>query len=135
MRANESSRHYRPSHILIYLISENIENLEATIKKIADSFFAHDSPAAVFLNEYVKGTKRLPVTTEGIVGLPRMWRRVKISTAESQPNFLFLDLPVTPTDNTTPTRFKSNAVLQELEKDRAQDVPVFGVSGVSPAAR
>ncbi|KAF9368007.1 hypothetical protein BGX21_006900, partial [Mortierella sp. AD011] len=104
------------------------EDLETTIRKITERFFAKDSPAAIFLNEYVKGARELPVTTEGIKGLPRCWRRGKTTAPESRPNFLFLDLPTSSTEN-IPERFLSNVILQELEKTEAQDVPVFGVSG------
>ncbi|KAF9148355.1 hypothetical protein BGX20_006357, partial [Mortierella sp. AD010] len=104
------------------------QDLETTIRKVAARFFNNDSPAAVFLNEYVKGKVTLPLTTQGIIGLPRAWRRGKTTAPESRPNFLFLDLPTPSTDN-IPERFRSNVILQELEKTEAQDVPVFGVSG------
>ncbi|KAF8938717.1 hypothetical protein BGZ58_000323 [Dissophora ornata] len=104
------------------------EDLETTIRKVAARFFANESPAAIFLTEYVKGARELPVTTEGIKGLPRCWRRGKTTAPESRPNFLFLDLP-TPSTGNIPERFLSNVILQELEKTEAQDVPVFGVSG------
>ncbi|KAF9152808.1 hypothetical protein BGX20_005057, partial [Mortierella sp. AD010] len=103
-------------------------DLESTIRKITTSFFANDSSAAIFLNEYVKGARKLRVTTGGVKGLPRAWRRGKTTAPESRPNFLFLDLPIPSTGN-IPERFLSNVILQELEKTEAQDVPVFGVSG------
>ncbi|KAF9993836.1 hypothetical protein BGZ79_001448, partial [Entomortierella chlamydospora] len=104
------------------------QDLETTIRKITTRFFANDSPAAIFLTEYVKGARKLPLTTQGIKGLPRAWRRGKTTAPESRPNFLFLDLPAPSTDN-IPERFRSNVILQELEKTESQDVPVFGVSG------
>ncbi|ORY88699.1 hypothetical protein BCR41DRAFT_31343 [Lobosporangium transversale] len=69
-----------------------------------------------------------PLTTEVITGLPRVWRRGKTTAPDSRPNFLFLDLPTPSTEN-IPERFKSNVILQELERTESQDVPVFGVSG------
>ncbi|KAF9084747.1 hypothetical protein BGX27_003718 [Mortierella sp. AM989] len=104
------------------------EDLETTIKKITASFFANDSQAAVFLNKYVKGEMELSVTTDGILSLPRAWRRGKTSepTQESRPNFLFLDLPAAPSDNTIPDQFSSNVILSALENTEARDVPVFG---------
>ncbi|KAG0009763.1 hypothetical protein BGZ80_002093 [Entomortierella chlamydospora] len=104
------------------------QDLETTIRKVAARFFANDSPPSIFLKEYVKGARKLPLTTAGIKGLPRCWRRGKTTAPESRPNFLFLDLPTTPTDN-IPERFRPNVILQELERTEAQDVPVFGVSG------
>ncbi|KAF8970523.1 hypothetical protein BGZ46_010474, partial [Entomortierella lignicola] len=103
-------------------------DLETIIRKVTARFFANDSPAAVFLNEYVKGKATLPLTTQGIKGLPRAWRRGKTTAPESRPNFLFLDLP-TPSTDSIPERFLSNVILQELEKTEAQGVPVFIVSG------
>ncbi|KAF9992579.1 hypothetical protein BGZ79_002908, partial [Entomortierella chlamydospora] len=46
------------------------QDLETTIKKITARFFANDSPTAIFLNDYVKGANKLPLTTQGIKGLP-----------------------------------------------------------------
>ncbi|KAF9979938.1 hypothetical protein BGZ79_006432, partial [Entomortierella chlamydospora] len=102
-------------------------DLETTIKKVAARFFANDSPAAIFLNNYVKGKVALPLTTQGVKGLPRAWRRGKTTAPESRPNFLFLDLPLAPTDNIIPDQFRSNVVLDALEKTESRDVPVFGV--------
>ncbi|KAG0012920.1 hypothetical protein BGZ80_011418 [Entomortierella chlamydospora] len=102
--------------------------LRADINKITGRFFAPGSPTALFLDSYVRGEMELPVTTAGIKGLPRVWRRGKTTAPESRPSFLFLDLPTTPTDS-TPERFRSNVILQELERTESQDVPVFGVSG------
>ncbi|KAF8949847.1 hypothetical protein BGZ46_004913, partial [Entomortierella lignicola] len=87
-----------------------------------------DSPTAIFLTEYVKGAKELPLTTECIKGLQRARRRGKTTAPESRPNFLFLNLP-TPSTSNISERFQSNVILQELKKTEAQDVPVFGVSG------
>ena len=103
--------------------------METTIKKITTRFFAQDSPAAVFLKEYVQGKITLPKTTQGIIGLPRAWRReiAKEKMSESQPNFLFLDLPEAPFDSTIPERFKMNVIIDALEDTTARDIPVFGV--------
>ncbi|KAF9151303.1 hypothetical protein BGX20_005448, partial [Mortierella sp. AD010] len=103
------------------------QDLEATIKKLTARFFANDSPAAIFLNDYVKGANELPLTTQGIKGLPRAWRRGKTTAPESRPNFLFLDLPSVPTNNIIPDHFRSNIILDALEKTESRDVPVFGV--------
>ncbi|KAF9426945.1 hypothetical protein BGZ76_002531 [Entomortierella beljakovae] len=120
-----------PSKNTIHVIVQrpSAEDLEITIKRITARFFAHDSPASIFLNEYVKGEKTLSTTTEGIIGLPRAWRRGKTSepTLESRPNFLFLDLPETPSHNSIPDQFRSNVILSSLENTEARDVPVFGV--------
>jgi hypothetical protein len=85
----------------------------------------------IFLKEYVKGAIALPKTTQGIIGLPRAWRRGKASglTSESQPNFLFLDLPETPTDNTILEQFGSNVILRSLETTEVHGVPIFSISG------
>ncbi|KAF9178941.1 hypothetical protein BGZ49_005239, partial [Haplosporangium sp. Z 27] len=61
------------------------QDLETTIRKITARFFANESPAAIFLNDYVKGGITLPATTEGIIGLPRAWRRGKATAPESRP--------------------------------------------------
>jgi hypothetical protein len=47
--------------------------------------------------------------------------------SESQPNFLFLDLPEAPSDSTIPERFKTNVIIDALEDTTARDVPVFGM--------
>ncbi|KAG0008386.1 hypothetical protein BGZ82_004712, partial [Podila clonocystis] len=47
-------------------------DLRVDIKKITDKFFASGSPIADFLDAYVQGEKRLPVTTTGIKGLPKV---------------------------------------------------------------
>ncbi|KAF9090109.1 hypothetical protein BGX27_002332, partial [Mortierella sp. AM989] len=111
-----------PAKKTIHVIVQrpSAEDLEATVKRISARFFADDSPAAIFLNEYVKGAKTLPVTTDsGIPQLPRAWRRGKTSepTLESRPNFLFLDLPAAPSDNIIPDQFSSNS--QVVEKREA----------------
>ncbi|KAF8974124.1 hypothetical protein BGZ46_009757, partial [Entomortierella lignicola] len=105
------------------------QDLETTIRKITASFFANDSPAAIFLNDYVKSGIALPATAEGVIGLPRAWRRGKTTAPESRPNFLFLDLLSAPIDNIIPDQFRSNVILDALEKTESRDVPVFGVSG------
>ncbi|KAF9429272.1 hypothetical protein BGZ76_001560, partial [Entomortierella beljakovae] len=71
----------------------------------------------------------LPVTTAGVLGLPRVQRRVR-PLPESSPNFIFLDLPTNPTDS-IPERFRSNVILQHLERKGGApwDVPVFGATG------
>ncbi|KAF9416857.1 hypothetical protein BGZ76_004592, partial [Entomortierella beljakovae] len=104
-------------------------DIDSVIKKVSARVFASDSTIAVFLKEYVKGERKLPTTTEGIIGLPKLWRRGKKSATDSRPTFLFLDLPTAPTDNSIASQYQSNVILKALDDDGPQDVPVFGVSG------
>ncbi|KAF9403901.1 hypothetical protein BGZ94_004467, partial [Podila epigama] len=106
-------------------------DLRADIKKIADRFFATGSPASTFLDAFVRGQYKLPVTTTGIKGLPKVLRRGVVDRQDSGPSLLFLDLPTPPLNvgDPIPERFRSNVLLNKLEGMQAQDLPVFGVSG------
>ncbi|ORZ08266.1 hypothetical protein BCR41DRAFT_399329 [Lobosporangium transversale] len=106
-----------------------IEDLATAIKKIVDQFFAPSSSARNFLEEYVRDHGELPVTTEGVKGLPRISRRGKPLAPMSRPSLLFLDLPASYPDDLTPNRFRSNVILNALDNTASRDVPVFGVSG------
>ncbi|KAF9557171.1 hypothetical protein EC968_007782 [Mortierella alpina] len=106
-------------------------DLHADIKKIRDKFFAPESKHAEFLVSYVQGKGLLPITEDGLRGLPKVLRRGAVESEEAQPSLLFLDLPEPPstTGDPVPKRFKSNVLLGVLERMQAQDLPVFGVSG------
>ncbi|KAF9383203.1 hypothetical protein BGX21_001623 [Mortierella sp. AD011] len=101
-------------------ISPSSEELDAIVKKISEQFFAPGSRASDFLEKYVKGLVKLPVTTDGIRDLPRVWRRGKTPAPESRPSFLFLDLPTSA--ETVPDQFKSNVILNALETTESQDL-------------
>ncbi|KFH63571.1 hypothetical protein MVEG_10265 [Podila verticillata NRRL 6337] len=99
---------------------------------LSDRFFAPGSSACTFLNAYVRGKFKLPVTTTGSVkGLPRILQRGIVDTQDSGPSLLFLDLPDLPLNagDPEPERYRSNVLLNVLERMQAQDLPVFGVSG------
>ncbi|KAG0364826.1 hypothetical protein BGZ54_007114 [Gamsiella multidivaricata] len=104
--------------------------LKMGIKRIADKFFACGSPAAEFLDAFVRGQQALPLATSGVRGLPNVVRRGVIKAPDSRPNLLFLDLPVPPssTDDPIPDKFRSNVLLDVLERMHSGDFPVFGVS-------
>ncbi|KAF9344405.1 hypothetical protein BGX26_004416 [Mortierella sp. AD094] len=68
-------------------------DLRTDIKKITDKFFAQGSRTTDFLDSFVRGVRRLPVTAGPIAGLPRAWRRGYGMPSESRPSLLFLDLP------------------------------------------
>ncbi|KAG0287865.1 hypothetical protein BGZ98_004454, partial [Dissophora globulifera] len=106
-------------------------DLRADIKKIADKFFATGSKHADFLDAYVRGEFKLPVTTNGVRGLPKVLRRGIVDTLDSGPSLLFLDLPDPPlrAGDPVPERFRSNILFSVLDGMQAQDLPVFGVSG------
>ncbi|KAF9536266.1 hypothetical protein EC957_011803, partial [Mortierella hygrophila] len=110
--------------------SSRPSDLRADIKKIADRFFATGSPASDFLDAYVQGEFKLPITTSGIKGLPKVLRRGVVDSQDSGPSLLFLDLPKPPLNvgDPIPERFRSNVLLSKLEGMQAQDLPVFGVS-------
>ncbi|KAG0047173.1 hypothetical protein BGZ89_005029, partial [Linnemannia elongata] len=105
-------------------------DLRADIKKITDRFFATGSSASDFLDAYVRGEFKLPITTGGIKGLPKVLRRGVVDSQDSGPSLLFLDLPNPPLNagDPIPERFRSNVLLSKLEGMQAQDLPVFGVS-------
>ena len=107
----------------------SLGDLRADIKKITDRFFATGSPLSDFLDAYVRGEYKLPVTTTGIKGLPKVLRRGVVDSQDSGPSLLFLDLlnPPLHTDDPIPKRFRSNILLSKLEGMQAQDLPVFGV--------
>ncbi|KAF9416742.1 hypothetical protein BGZ76_004608, partial [Entomortierella beljakovae] len=79
------------------------QDLEEKVKRITSSFFAQGSATAAFLVDYVKGKYKLPVTTEGVKGLPNIRRRGKKDNLQhSQPSLLFLDLPTIQHDGSVP---------------------------------
>ncbi|KAF9578526.1 hypothetical protein BGW38_005623, partial [Lunasporangiospora selenospora] len=106
-------------------------DLHADIKRIREKFFAAGSKHAEFLISYVQGKGSLPITEDGLRGLPMVLRRGAVDSEKAQPSLLFLDLPEPPSsaDDLIPERFKSNILLGVLETMKAQDLPVFGVSG------
>lgn len=78
----------------------------------------------------MRGEFKLPITTGGIKGLPKVLRRGVVDSQDSGPSLLFLDLPNPPLNagDPIPERFRSNVLLSKLEGMQAQDLPVFGVS-------
>ncbi|KAI7817655.1 hypothetical protein BC939DRAFT_480963 [Gamsiella multidivaricata] len=64
-------------------------DLRTDIKKIAYRFFATGSPASIFLDAYVRGEFKLPVTTAGIKGLPKVLLRGVVESQDSGPSLLF----------------------------------------------
>ncbi|KAI7822679.1 hypothetical protein BC939DRAFT_493455 [Gamsiella multidivaricata] len=121
----------RPVSSFLRAASPTYKELDAIIKDVVKQFFAPESFAALFLDSYVQGQQGLPTTTDGICGLPRMWRRGRRRAPESHPSLLLLDLPLPPesADHLVPERFRSNAVLNLLEESLMRDIPIFGVSG------
>ncbi|KAF9091626.1 hypothetical protein BGX27_001997, partial [Mortierella sp. AM989] len=104
-------------------------DLRTDIKKIADRFFATGSPASVFLDAYVRGEKKLPVTTSDIKGLPKVLRRGVTAKVESRPSPVFgFTSPPSNIGDAVPERFRSNVLLEKLEGMQSQDLPVFDVS-------
>ena len=99
------------------------------ICRIRNEFFAAGSKYVKFLDSYVQGQYSLPVTTNGVCGLPKVLRRGVVNKQDAKPNLLFLDLPDAPLSAAVPVpeRFKSNVLLDVLENMQAQDLPVFGV--------
>ncbi|KAG0285780.1 hypothetical protein BGZ97_007676, partial [Linnemannia gamsii] len=67
----------KPPKNTIHVIVERPPSgdLRADIEKIADRFFAAGSPASDFLDANVRGEFKLPITTSGIKGLPKVLRR------------------------------------------------------------
>ncbi|KAG0348134.1 proteasome regulatory particle base subunit [Podila humilis] len=96
-------------------------DLHADIKRIREKFFAAGSKHAVFLIDYVQGKGSLPITEDGLRGLSMVLRRGAVDSEKTQPSLF--------TDDLIPERFKSNILLGVLETMKAQDLPVFGVSG------
>lgn len=101
------------------------------IKKIADKFFTTGSKHADFLISYVQGKLSLPSTTSGVQGLLKVMQQGVVNTLDSGLSLLFLDLldPLLSAGNPVPERFRSNILLSVLDGMKAQDLPVFGVSG------
>ncbi|KAI8051233.1 hypothetical protein BDF22DRAFT_94824 [Syncephalis plumigaleata] len=114
--------------------SSRSDDLRSRIKAIEDKFFTDDlsgSSVSDFLKDYVEGNYKLPVSTNGIEGLPLVKRRGVDKEAKLKLSLLFLDLPKPPsnTSDAIDERFQSNPVLKELDKLETRFLPVFGVSG------
>ncbi|KAG0043659.1 hypothetical protein BGZ83_011149 [Gryganskiella cystojenkinii] len=103
--------------------------IRANIAEITDEFFAPGSPAATFLERFVQGQGQIPLTTGLVPGLPRVLLRKEKQSDVARPSLLFLDLPDPSAGNVQSKRLTSDAILDLLEKDRTQTVPIFGVSG------
>ncbi|KAG0344516.1 hypothetical protein BG004_004382, partial [Podila humilis] len=102
-----------------------IGNLKANIKRITEKFFAPGSDTTVFLDRFVQGLEKLPLTTGSIAGLPNVWLR-KNPQVDTRPSLLFSNLPHPLSDTLYPT---SDAILKHIKTYGPTSVPVFGGTG------
>ncbi|KAF9984705.1 hypothetical protein BGZ65_012828 [Modicella reniformis] len=103
-------------------------DLHADIKSITDKFFA-PGPAADFLDAFVRGDRKLPVTEGSIRGLPRAWRRALGHPPKTRPSLLFLDLPDPLTPDSVSRNLAASSILEVVKENSRPMIPVFGVSG------
>ncbi|KAG0058060.1 hypothetical protein BGZ90_005170 [Linnemannia elongata] len=103
-------------------------DLQIDVKKITDKFFA-PGPITNFLDVFVKGEKKLPVTSGLIQGLPRAWRRGFGKAPPTRPSLLFLDLPDPSTPDSASRNLAARSILELVKENNRHNIPVFGVSG------
>ncbi|KAG0196176.1 hypothetical protein BGX33_001959, partial [Mortierella sp. NVP41] len=103
-------------------------DLQTDVKKITDKFFA-PGPITNFLDVFVRGEKKLPVTSGLIRGLPRAWRHGFGKAPETRPSLLFLDLPDPSTPDSASRNLAARSILELAKENNRHHIPVFGVSG------
>ncbi|KAG0334544.1 hypothetical protein BG004_000363, partial [Podila humilis] len=103
-------------------------NPKADIKGITENFFAPGSATTIFLDRFVQGLEKLPLTTGRVAGLPRVWLR-KHAPVDTRPSLLFANLPHSSLSDTQTRYPTSDAILEHIEKCKPSLVLIFGVSG------
>ncbi|KAF9150368.1 hypothetical protein DFQ26_001617, partial [Actinomortierella ambigua] len=98
--------------------------LQADLKKIADHFFDPASQYVTYLNEFVQGAHKLPVTEGSISGLPCVGKR-GLNKPRVAPSLMFFDLP----SLNQPDKMPGQADLMLARFPGIRHLPLFGVSG------
>lgn len=98
-------------------------DLQIDVKKITDKFFA-PGPITKFLDVFVRGEKKLPVTSGLIQGLPRAWRRGFGKAPETRPSLLFLDLPDPSTPDSASRNLAARSILELVKENNRHHIPV-----------
>lgn len=72
---------------------------------------------------FVKGEKKLPVTTGLIRGLPRAWRRGFGKAPPFRPSLLFLDLPDPSTPDSASRNLAARSILELVKENNRHHIP------------
>jgi len=97
-------------------------DLNADIKSITDKFFA-PGPITSFLNAFVRGEKKLPVTSGLIQGLPRAWRCTYGKPAKTRPSLLFLGLPDPLTLDSASRNIAAGSIFDMVKDNNRAHIP------------
>ncbi|KAF9420823.1 hypothetical protein BGZ76_004039, partial [Entomortierella beljakovae] len=105
------------------LISLSLEELKSRFNKIEKEFYS--GAWSKFIEDYVAGEIKLPVTDGAIPGFPRVWRRNDPQKdLTTKPSLLFVDSPISDGSNSLATEF-----LTEISSNNTSFYPIFGASG------